>query len=117
VSLCNELMGLYRPKGFLSALVDTLGLGDRHALALAFANWLLELRGQPEHSEHQSRGWIRAAGKCKTVLHKLDRDSAFVKFPDDPAEVVVNAELRRMSSPRLRYPASAGFFLWLNSPG
>jgi hypothetical protein len=31
---------------------------------------------------------VRATGKVKAVLHKLDRHSTFVEFPDDPAKVV-----------------------------
>src|ERR1022692_2107667 len=44
LSLCNEFMGLYRPKGFLPALVDSLSLSNSNAFALPLSNQIsLEL--------------------------------------------------------------------------
>ena len=89
MSLRDNLVYLLGSQRFLPTLVDTLGLGNGDAFALQFANeFPLELRKRTEHGEHEPRGWVRAAGKCKTVLHELDRDPAFVKFPDDPAQVL-----------------------------
>src|SRR5207244_1639198 len=80
VSLRDKLVCVFGSQRFLSALVDTLGLGNGDAFALPFANQFpLELRKRPEHGEHEPRGWVRAARKGKAVLHKLDRHSPFVE--------------------------------------
>jgi hypothetical protein len=52
-SLCNELMGLYRSEGFLPALVDSLGLSNSNAFALALSNQItLKLFEGSQHREH-----------------------------------------------------------------
>ena len=53
VSLCDELVRLYRSEGFLPALVDSFGLGNGDAFALALTDQItLKLSEGSQHREH-----------------------------------------------------------------
>jgi hypothetical protein len=87
-SLCNELMGLYRSEGFLPALVDSLGLSNSNAFALALSNQItLKLSEGSQHREHQLAHRITFPGEREVVLHKLHRHTTPYQFPHNAQEV------------------------------